>query len=109
MVRNGEWLSRLTFADVIRLLSKMTLARMLEREDFANRYRSQVPIGLHELVYPLMQGYDSVMVRADIELGGTDQKFNILVGRDLQERAGMEPQVGICNPLLARRSTARKR
>lgn len=100
VVRNGEWLSKLTFADVIRLLSTMTLARMLEREDFANRYRSQVPISLHELVYPLMQGYDSVMVRADIELGGTDQKFNILVGRDLQERAGMEPQVGICNPLL---------
>ena len=100
VVRNGDWLSRLSFADVIRLLSNMTLARMLEREDFANRFRSQSPISLHELVYPLMQGYDSVVIRADIELGGTDQKFNILVGRDLQERAGLEPQVGICNPLL---------
>src|SRR5690606_33978459 len=100
VVYNGSWFSKMTFTDVIKLLSNMTLARMLEREDFANRMRSQLPISLHELVYPLMQGYDSVMVRADIELGGTDQKFNILVGRDLQERAGMEPQVGICNPLL---------
>lgn len=100
VVRNGEWLSRLSFADVIQLLSQMTLARMIEREDFANRLRSQTPIGLHELIYPLMQGYDSVMIQADIELGGTDQKFNILVGRDLQRERGMEPQVGICNPLL---------
>ena len=100
VVKNGDWFSRLSFADVIRLLSNMTVARMLEREDFANRYRSQTPIGLVEFVYPLMQGYDSVMVRADIELGGTDQKFNILVGRDLQREHGMEPQVGICNPLL---------
>ena len=78
----------------------MTLARMLEREDFGNRYRTQLPIGLHELVYPLMQGYDSVMVRADVELGGIDQKFNIAVGRDLQREEGLEPQVGVCNPVL---------
>lgn len=100
VVRNGDWFSRLSFADVIRLLSNMTVARMLEREDFAKRFDAQSPISLHELVYPLMQGYDSVVIRADIELGGTDQKFNILVGRDLQERAGLEPQVGICNPIL---------
>jgi len=100
VVRNGDWFSRMSFADVIRLLSQMTLARMIEREDFANRFREQSPIGLHELVYPLMQGYDSCMVRADIELGGTDQKFNILVGRDLQREFGMEPQVGVCNPVL---------
>src|SRR5690606_19271720 len=79
VVMNGDWFSAMSFAEVIRLMSNMTLARMLEREDFANRYRSQSPISLHELLYPLMQGYDSCMVRADIELGGTDQKFNILV------------------------------
>jgi len=100
IVYNGAWFKEMAFSDVIRLLSSMTLARMLEREDFQNRFRSQSPISLHELVYPLMQGYDSIMVRADIELGATDQKFNILVGRDLQRERGMEPQVGICNPVL---------
>lgn len=100
VVMNGDWFSRMQFSEVIHLLSNMTLARMLEREDFSNRYHSQTPISLHELVYPLMQGYDSCMVRADIELGGTDQKFNILVGRDLQKGQGMEPQVGLCNPVL---------
>lgn len=100
VVMNGDWFSKMTFTDVIKLLSNMTLARMLEREDFALRYQSQTPISLHELVYPLMQGYDSVVVRADVELGGTDQKFNILVGRDLQRDQGMEPQVGMCNPVL---------
>src|SRR5690606_15685971 len=84
----------------IKLMSHMTLARMLEREDFANRYKSRTPISLHELIYPLMQGYDSCMIRADVELGGTDQKFNILVGRELQRERGMEPQVGVCNPVL---------
>ena len=88
------------FHDVIQLMSQMTLARMLEREDFNRRYRSQIPISLHELIYPLMQGYDSVMVRSDIELGGTDQKFNILVGRDLQRARGMEPQAAVLNPIL---------
>lgn len=100
VVMNGDWFARMPFSQVIHLLSQMTLARMLEREDFAARYRAQTPIGLHELVYPLMQGYDSVVVRADIELGGTDQKFNILVGRDLQREFGLEPQVGVCNPVL---------
>lgn len=100
VVRNGDWFSTMTFSDVIGLLSRMTLARMLEREDFQQRYKEELPIGLHELVYPLMQGYDSVQVRSDIELGGTDQKFNILVGRHLQREAGLEPQVGVCNPIL---------
>ena len=100
VVRNGDWFSKMAFSDVIRLLSRMTLARMLEREDFASRFREQVPISLHELVYPLMQGYDSVVVRADVELGGIDQKFNIAVGRDLQREQGLEPQVGVCTPIL---------
>lgn len=100
IVFNGTWFQGMAFSDVIRLLSSMTVARMLEREDFAKRYRAQTPISLHELVYPLMQGYDSVMIEADIELGATDQKFNILVGRDLQRERGMEPQVGVCNPVL---------
>lgn len=100
VVHNGQWFGKMTFADVIGLMSRMTLARMLEREDFQLRWKSELPISLHELVYPLMQGYDSLQVRADIELGGTDQKFNILVGRDLQKEAGQEPQVGVCNPIL---------
>lgn len=100
VVFNGEWFSKMSFHDVIGMLSRMTLARMLEREDFQSRYANELPISLHELVYPLMQGYDSVQVRADVELGGTDQKFNILVGRDMQREAGMEPQVGVCGPIL---------
>ncbi len=102
VVHNGDWFSKMTFSDVIGLLSRMTLARMLEREDFQKRWKEELPISLHELVYPLMQGYDSVQVRADVELGGTDQKFNILVGRDMQKEAGQEPQVGVCNPDLDR-------
>lgn len=97
---NGEWFAKMVFGDVMWLMSQMTLARMLEREDFSKRFKGQVPISLHEMIYPLMQGYDSVMVRADVELGGIDQKFNIAVGRDLQRSRGMEPQVGVCNPLL---------
>lgn len=100
VVYNGDWFADMGFQDVIDLMSRMTLARMLEREDFQNRYANELPISLHELIYPLMQGYDSVKVRADIELGGTDQKFNILVGRDLQREAGQEPQIGVCNPIL---------
>lgn len=100
VVYNGDWFKKMGFQDVIGLLSRMTLARMLEREDFQNRYAEELPISLHELVYPLMQGHDSVEVRADIELGGTDQKFNILVGRDMQREAGQEPQVGVCYPIL---------
>ena len=97
---NGEWFSRFKFMDVIRLLAKSTVARTLEREDFANRYQAGAPIYLHEMVYPLMQGYDSVAVRSDIELGGTDQTFNLMVGRDLQRDTGQEPQVCITMPLL---------
>lgn len=100
VVYNGTWFAKLGFSDVIRLMSRMTVARMIEREDFAERLRQGLPIGLHEMLYPLMQGYDSVMVRADVELGGIDQKFNILVGRELQRDMGQEPQVGVCSPIL---------
>jgi tyrosyl-tRNA synthetase len=98
--RNAAWLRPLLMEDVIRLAGRMTVARMLEREDFRTRYQQQVPIGMHELLYPLMQGYDSVAVRADVELGGTDQTFNLLVGRDLQRDAGQGGQVAMVLPLL---------
>lgn len=97
---NGDWLGSMTFADVIRLGSKYTVARMLEREDFAKRFREEKPIGIHEFLYPLCQGYDSVAIQADIEMGGMDQKFNNLVGRDLQRESGQEPQVTLMMPLL---------
>ncbi len=100
VVFNSSWLSPLTFEDVIRLASKYTVARMLERDDFAKRYAEQRPIFVHEFFYPLMQGYDSVALRADVELGGTDQKFNLLVGRELQREYGQEPQVALMMPLL---------
>lgn len=100
VVYNGHWFSAMGFTDVIQLLTQITLARMLEAEHFAERYRTGSPIGLHELVYPLMQGYDSAMIRADVELGGTDQKFNILVGRDIQREMGQSAQVGVCMPIL---------
>ncbi|MCE1273924.1 MAG: tyrosine--tRNA ligase [Chlorobiales bacterium] len=97
---NTDWLGKMTFADVIRLSSHYTVARMLERDDFEKRYRSQAPISIHEFLYPLAQGMDSVHLKNDIELGGTDQKFNLLVGRDLQREYGIEPQVCITMPLL---------
>lgn len=97
---NGEWFTDFTFMEVIRLLSKTTAARILEREDFSARYAAGTPIYLHEMIYPLMQGYDSVMVQADVELGGTDQTFNLMVGRDLQRDAGQSPQVCITMPIL---------
>jgi tyrosyl-tRNA synthetase len=97
---NSEWLGRLTFADVVHLAAKMTLAQVLQREDFANRYAQGLPIGLHELLYPLAQAYDSVVIKADIEMGGLDQTFNILAGRDLQREMGQEPQVALFMPLL---------
>lgn len=100
VVFNSSWLAPLTFEDVIRLASKYTVARMLEREDFAKRYADQRAIFIHEFFYPLMQGYDSVALRADVELGGTDQKFNLLVGRDLQREYGQDPQVALMMPLL---------
>jgi tyrosyl-tRNA synthetase len=97
---NSRWLSPLTAADVVRLAAHYTVARMLERDDFAKRYKAGQPISIHEFLYPLAQGYDSVAMRADVELGGTDQKFNLLVGRALQEAYGQEPQVVITLPLL---------
>lgn len=100
VVYNGQWLGKLGFQDIVKLMAQMTVARMLEREDFAKRFANQVPISLHEMLYPLMQGYDSYAVKADVELGGIDQKFNILVGRDIQRSMGLEPQVGVCNPIL---------
>jgi len=98
--RNGEWLAPLTLADILHLTSQYTVARMLERDDFAVRYEENRPITLAELLYPMMQGYDSVVLEADVELGGTDQKFNLLLARTLQERAGQEPQVCLLMPLL---------
>ncbi|HEV3181214.1 MAG TPA: tyrosine--tRNA ligase [Steroidobacteraceae bacterium] len=97
---NSRWLSRLTAAEVVKLAAHYTVARMLERDDFAKRYRAGQPISIHEFLYPLAQGYDSVAMRADVELGGTDQKFNLLVGRTLQEAYGQEPQVVLTTPLL---------
>ena len=97
---NSRWLSVLAAADFVRLAAHYTVARMLEREDFAKRYKSGQPIAIHEFLYPLAQGYDSVALRADVELGGTDQKFNLLVGRQLQTAYGQEPQVVLTVPLL---------
>ncbi|MVX67025.1 tyrosine--tRNA ligase [Clostridium chromiireducens] len=97
---NSEWLSKLTFEETIKLAATMTVARMLEREEFKKRYENQVPISVHEFFYPLMQGFDSVSINADIELGGTDQRFNVLMGRMLQKEYGQEPQATIFMPLL---------
>jgi tyrosyl-tRNA synthetase len=97
---NSEWLGALGFAGTIQLASKMTVAQVLTREDFKNRFESHQPISLHELLYPLSQAYDSVAIEADIEMGGQDQTFNILAGRDLQEQMGQEPQVALFMPLL---------
>ncbi|MCX6177978.1 MAG: tyrosine--tRNA ligase [Chlorobiales bacterium] len=97
---NSDWLGFMKFADVIRLSSHYTVARMLERDDFEKRYRAQEPISIHEFLYPLAQGMDSVHLKNDVELGGTDQKFNLLVGRDLQREYGITPQVCITMPLL---------
>ncbi|MBO8158590.1 tyrosine--tRNA ligase [Thermosyntropha sp.] len=97
---NSEWLMPLNLADVLTLASKYTVARMLERDDFHKRYTSNMPISIHEFMYPLMQGYDSVVLKADVELGGTDQKFNLLVGRHLQKEYGYEPQIALMMPIL---------
>jgi len=97
---NSEWMSTMTAEGLIQLAAKHTVARMLEREDFKKRYQSELPISIHEFLYPLIQGYDSVMLRADVELGGTDQKFNLLVGRELQKEYGQEPQCIVMMPLL---------
>ncbi len=97
---NSKWLGALTAADFIRLTSRYTVARMLERDDFEKRYKGNIPISIHEFMYPLAQGYDSVALKADVEMGGTDQKFNLLVGRHLQSQYGQEPQCIITMPLL---------
>ncbi|GAB4459347.1 MAG: tyrosine--tRNA ligase [Armatimonadaceae bacterium] len=97
---NSEWLGQLSFADLVRLTSQMTVAQVLTREDFRNRFDANQPISLHELLYPLAQAYDSVAIEADIEMGGQDQTFNVLAGRDLQESVGQEPQVALFMPLL---------
>ena len=100
IVYNSHWLNKMNFSDVIKLSSHYTVARMLERDDFTKRYQSEVPISIHEFMYPLAQAMDSVYLKADIELGGTDQKFNLLVGRDLQREYKQDPQVVITLPLL---------
>ncbi|WP_274435547.1 tyrosine--tRNA ligase [Alicyclobacillus sp. ALC3] len=100
IVRNADWLAKLDFAAVIRLAATVTVARMLERDDFSKRHGENRPIHIHEFFYPLMQGYDSVHLRTDIEFGGTDQKFNLLMGRSLQKDFGLEPQVAVMMPLL---------
>jgi tyrosyl-tRNA synthetase len=97
---NGEWLSKLSFADVVRLTRILTVARLLERDDFAKRYAAGEPISVSELLYPLMQAYDSVAVAADVELGGTDQLYNLLAGREVMEAYGLEPQVVLTTPML---------
>ncbi|MDB9515521.1 tyrosine--tRNA ligase [Roseofilum reptotaenium CS-1145] len=97
---NSEWLSQLDLSEILKLLATMTVGQMLAKEGFAERYSQENPIYLHEFLYPLMQGYDSVAVKADVELGGTDQKFNIAVGRDLQRHFGLKPQFGLLVPIL---------
>jgi tyrosyl-tRNA synthetase len=97
---NSEWLAKLSSTDIIKLSSKITIARMLERDDFSNRYSAQQPIYLHELLYPIYQGYDSIAIKADVEIGGTDQTFNFMVARELMRESGMCPQVVLTMPLL---------
>ncbi len=106
--RNSEWLAGLDFMSVLRLCGRVTVSQMLERDDFHKRFESEVAIGLHELLYPIMQGWDSVVVRADIELGGADQRFNFLLARDLQRSEGQEPQGLVINPLVAGTDGAKK-
>ncbi len=108
IVFNSEWLSKLGTDGLIKLAAKYTVARMLERDDFAKRFKERVPIYIHEFIYPLLQAYDSVAIKADIELGGTDQKFNLLIGRDIQREFGQEPQVCITLPLLVGLDGVRK-
>jgi len=100
IVYNSQWFGKISFEEVLKLCSKFTLAQMLEHETFDKRYKEGVPLTIQELMYPIMQGYDSVAIKADIELGGTDQKFNVIAGRFLQREYGMEPQVGLFTPIL---------
>jgi len=101
MFYNSEWLAKMSFTDVIHLAAKYTIARMLERDDFTKRYKAGEPISVHEFLYPLAQAMDSVVTKADVELGGTDQKFNLLVGREIQREYGLDPQVALTTPILA--------
>jgi tyrosyl-tRNA synthetase len=100
IVFNSQWMKKVSSMDLIRLCSKQTVARMLERDDFQKRFKKHLPISIHEFIYPLIQGYDSVMMNADVELGGTDQRFNLLMGRELQKDYGQSPQVVIMMPIL---------
>lgn len=108
IVHNGDWILSLDLKGLLELCSKFTVARILERDDFHNRYQSQTPIALHEFLYPVMQAYDSVEIKADVEMGGTDQLFNLLAGRDLMDKMGMEPQVALTMPLLEGTDGVRK-
>lgn len=108
IVHNADWILSLDLQKLLGLLSKFTVARILERDDFTKRYQSQTPIALHEFLYPVMQAYDSVMINADVEMGGTDQLFNLLAGRELMEKMGMEPQVALTMPLLEGTDGVRK-
>jgi tyrosyl-tRNA synthetase len=99
--RNGEWFGQMSFQQIMHLASNFTVARILERDDFSNRFKEQSPISIHELFYPLMQAYDSVMIKADVEIGATEQKFNLLTGRQIQELYGQKPQVILTMPVLA--------
>ena len=108
IVYNADWILSLNLKDLLGLMSKFTVARILERDDFTKRYQSQTPIAMHEFLYPIMQAYDSVMVKADVEMGGTDQLFNLLAGRELMEKMGMEPQIALTMPLLEGTDGVRK-
>lgn len=108
IVHNGDWFSKMAFSEVIKLTAKMTVARMLERDNFAKRFKAGEPISIHEFIYALMQGYDSVMVRSDVEIGGTDQTFNLTVGRDMQRDAGQEQQICVTLPMLVGLDGAKK-
>ncbi len=108
IVHNGDWILSLDLKGLLELCSKFTVARILERDDFTKRYQSHTPIALHEFLYPVMQAYDSVMIKADVEMGGSDQLFNLLAGRELMEKRGMEPQVALCMPLLEGTDGVRK-
>ena len=108
IVHNGDWILPLDLKGMLELCSKFTVARILERDDFTKRYQSQTPIALHEFLYPVMQAFDSVQIEADVEMGGTDQLFNLLAGRELMEKSGMEPQVALTMPLLEGTDGVRK-
>ena len=108
IVHNGDWILSLDLKGLLELCSKFTVARILERDDFTKRYQSQTPIALHEFLYPVMQAFDSVQIGADVEMGGTDQLFNLLAGRELMEKSGMEPQIALTMPLLEGTDGVRK-